>query len=97
MKFTATFAALAGFATLAAATPTPGGSSGSSSGTDLCCESTGNPSTNSGIASLLGLLGVVIQDLDVIVGIDCSPITVVGVGSGDWYVRSEHTTNERCI
>ncbi|EMD41210.1 hypothetical protein CERSUDRAFT_120415 [Gelatoporia subvermispora B] len=81
MMFTTAFAALVSLATLAAATPVPGGSSGS--GTDLCCESTGEPSQNSGIASLLGLLGIVIQDLDVVVGINCSPITVIGVGSGD--------------
>ncbi|EMD41208.1 hypothetical protein CERSUDRAFT_109835 [Gelatoporia subvermispora B] len=84
MQFTTAFAALAGLATLAAATPAPWGSSGSSSsGTDLCCESVGAPSTNSGIASLLGLLGVVLQDIDVVVGVGCSPITVIGVGSGD--------------
>ena len=33
-------------------------------------------------AALLGLLGVVVQDLNVLLGLDCSPISVVGVGSG---------------
>ena len=33
-------------------------------------------------AALLGLLGIVLQDVDVTLGLDCSPITVVGVGSG---------------
>ena len=31
---------------------------------------------------LLGLLGIVVQGVDVLVGINCSPITVIGVGSG---------------
>ena len=32
---------------------------------------------------ILGLLGVVLQDLDVILGLNCDPITGVGVGSGN--------------
>ena len=32
---------------------------------------------------LLGLLGIVLQNLDVPVGLECSPITVVGVGAGN--------------
>ena len=36
-----------------------------------------------GISTLLGLLGIVLQDLDVLVGLDCSPITVIGVGTGN--------------
>ena len=31
---------------------------------------------------LLGLLGIVLSDLNVLLGIDCSPISVIGVGSG---------------
>ena len=34
-------------------------------------------------AALLGLLGIVVQDVNVLLGIDCSPINVVGVGSSD--------------
>ncbi|OCH87293.1 fungal hydrophobin [Obba rivulosa] len=84
MKFTTAFAALACLATLAAATPAPGGTSGSgSSGTDLCCETTTTPADSQAVTTLLGLLGVVLSDINVLVGIDCSPITVVGVGSGD--------------
>ena len=33
-------------------------------------------------SALLGLLGVVLQDVNVGLGLDCSPISVVGVGSG---------------
>ena len=46
-----------------------------------CCQSTeaaGGPTAS----KLLALLGVVVQDLNVIVGITCTPISVVGVGSG---------------
>ena len=35
------------------------------------------------MSSLLGLLGIALQGLDVPVGLDCSPITVVGVGAGN--------------
>ncbi|OCH87287.1 fungal hydrophobin [Obba rivulosa] len=72
MKF-ALFAALATLATLAAAMPQT--SSGS------CCEQVGEASSQP-IAGILNNLGVVIQDINAIVGVECSPITVVGVGSG---------------
>ena len=35
------------------------------------------------MSSLLGLLGIALQGLDVPVGLDCSPITIVGVGAGN--------------
>ena len=39
-------------------------------------------STEAGpIIELLGDIGVVLDDLDILLGIDCSPITGVGVGS----------------
>ncbi|EMD41214.1 hypothetical protein CERSUDRAFT_69820 [Gelatoporia subvermispora B] len=71
-EFTA-FTAL--FATLAAATPLAFASF------DACCSSVGQASDPS-IAKELGLFGVVIQDVTASVGVECSPITVVGVGSG---------------
>ncbi|EMD41238.1 hypothetical protein CERSUDRAFT_127881 [Gelatoporia subvermispora B] len=75
MKFAiiATFTALA---TLAAATPTSGVSS------DACCQQVGAASS-APIANVLGGLGVVIQDITAIVGVNCSPITVIGIGSGN--------------
>ena len=33
------------------------------------------------VAKELGLLGIVVQGVDVLVGLTCSPITVIGVGS----------------
>lgn len=48
-----------------------------------CCDSV--QSAGSADASkLLGLLGVVVQDLNVLVGITCSPITVIGAGGDSW-------------
>ncbi|KIP11930.1 hydrophobin, mutated [Phlebiopsis gigantea 11061_1 CR5-6] len=49
--------------------------------TTACCDST--ESANSAVgAALLGLLGIDLSDLNVLLGLTCSPISVVGVGSG---------------
>ncbi|KAI0823350.1 fungal hydrophobin-domain-containing protein [Trametes gibbosa] len=80
---------LAALPLLAASTPLAnrngGSGSGSggncSTGTLQCCDSV-QKASNSGITVLLGLLGVVLQDVDVLVGLVCSPITVIGVGGG---------------
>ena len=63
---------LASVAALAVATPT--GSSGSTGDVE-CCNTVGKAS-DPAIATELGLLGVVVQDVDALVGLDCSPITV---------------------
>jgi hypothetical protein len=34
------------------------------------------------VGALLGLLGIVLTDLTALVGLGCSPISVIGVGSG---------------
>ena len=40
--------------------------------------------SNSASATLLlGLLGIVLDDITGLIGLNCSPITVVGVGSGN--------------
>ncbi|KAH7915185.1 hydrophobin 2 [Hygrophoropsis aurantiaca] len=46
-----------------------------------CCDSVESASSPSASA-LLGLLGIVLTDLDVLVGLTCTPISVVGLGSG---------------
>ncbi|ETW84884.1 hydrophobin-like protein [Heterobasidion irregulare TC 32-1] len=46
-----------------------------------CCQSSGTAG-DPGIASVLSLIGVVVEDLDVVVGVTCAPIDVVGLGSG---------------
>ncbi|KAL4259559.1 Hydrophobin [Pleurotus pulmonarius] len=50
-----------------------------STGTIQCCnsvQSAGNPV----VGLLAGLLGIVLGPLDVLVGVTCSPITVIGAG-----------------
>ncbi|OJT08550.1 Fruiting body protein SC3 [Trametes pubescens] len=67
---------------LAAATPLEARGSGScSTGALQCCESTEKADSAAG-SNLLKSLGVVVQDVNVLIGVTCSPITVVGVGSG---------------
>ncbi|KAI0737143.1 fungal hydrophobin-domain-containing protein [Daedaleopsis nitida] len=74
---------VASLAILAAATPAPnsGSGSGSTPPATQCCSAVEKASSPSATA-LLGLLGIVLSDLNVLVGLNCSPITVVGVGSG---------------
>ncbi|PBK59391.1 hydrophobin-domain-containing protein [Armillaria solidipes] len=57
------------------------GAACSATGTAQCCGSTESASdVSSGVATLLGLLGVVVSDLTANVGVTCSPISVIGVG-----------------
>ncbi|RPD65519.1 fungal hydrophobin [Lentinus tigrinus ALCF2SS1-7] len=53
-----------------------------STGSIQCCQSTEKANSAAGSA-FLGLLGIVLKDTNVLIGLDCSPITVVGVGSGN--------------
>ncbi|KIJ38682.1 hypothetical protein M422DRAFT_176174 [Sphaerobolus stellatus SS14] len=46
-----------------------------------CCNTVQSASAPSS-ALLLGLLGVVLQGVDVLVGLGCTPITVIGVAGG---------------
>lgn len=52
-------------------------------GSIQCCDSVQSSSSESA-AGLLGLLGVVLQGLNVPVGLTCSPVSVVGVGGNSW-------------
>lgn len=56
-------------------------------GSVQCCDST---STSSNIVTslLLGLLGIVVQGVNVPIGVTCSPITVVGASGTSWYVQA---------
>ncbi|KAK0432513.1 fungal hydrophobin-domain-containing protein [Armillaria borealis] len=51
-------------------------------GSAQCCESTQSPTDlTAPVSTLLGLLGVVAGQLTGNVGVSCSPITVIGLGS----------------
>ncbi|KAK0187135.1 hydrophobin-251 [Armillaria mellea] len=67
----------------ASAIPRGGTDSGNSctTGAVQCCQSVESSGSTSTLTStLLGLLGVVIGDVGVNVGLTCSPISVIGVG-----------------
>ncbi|KAK1216819.1 sc3 hydrophobin [Marasmius sp. AFHP31] len=84
MKFNQLFTVSA-LATLAVATPTGGSGGGSggncNTGPIQCCNSV-TKASDGAAAGILGLLGIVLQDLNVLVGLQCSPITVIGGGNG---------------
>ncbi|KAL1948738.1 hypothetical protein VTO73DRAFT_10544 [Trametes versicolor] len=70
------------FTALAAATPVPQGSGSCNTGPITCCEDV-RSADDASVATLLGLLGVVVQDVTAQVGIQCSPINVIGAASGN--------------
>ncbi|KAJ3914894.1 hydrophobin 2 [Lentinula edodes] len=78
MQFKLAFVSAA-LATLAVATPAPRDepASSCSTGPVQCCDSV-ESATSSPVAAILSLLGIVLQDLNVNVGLTCSPITVIG-------------------
>ncbi|PIL27810.1 hypothetical protein GSI_10964 [Ganoderma sinense ZZ0214-1] len=73
--------ALAAMPLLAAATPLElaarDGGPSCATGPIQCCDIV-EPASAPDATVLLGLLGIVLQDLSVLVGITCSPITVIG-------------------
>ncbi|KAF9552098.1 fungal hydrophobin, partial [Agrocybe pediades] len=57
-----------------------------------CCNSTGAASESS-ISALLGLLGIVVQDVTALVGVNCSPISVIGIGGNSCTAQPVCCTN----
>ena len=78
LSVVATLAILA-VATAAPNSPPP---ASCSTGTIQCCE-TVEKASDPAAATILASIGVVVQDVNALVGLTCSPVTVVGVGSGD--------------
>ncbi|ESK88584.1 hydrophobin 2 [Moniliophthora roreri MCA 2997] len=74
---------LAALTSLALAVPTPGGhghgGSKCNTGDIQCCNTVDN-SHNKDIEKLLGLLNIGVQDLNVPIGLNCNPISVIGIG-----------------
>ncbi|EIW55694.1 hydrophobin-315 [Trametes versicolor FP-101664 SS1] len=68
---------------LAAATPLDTRAAGKcSTGSLQCCNSV-QKANDPATSLLLALLGIDVQSIDALVGITCSPITVVGVATGN--------------
>ncbi|KIJ46686.1 hypothetical protein M422DRAFT_84046, partial [Sphaerobolus stellatus SS14] len=47
-----------------------------------CCNSVGAANSLPGASTILSLLGIVLQDVTADVALGCTPISVIGVGSG---------------
>ncbi|EMD32496.1 hydrophobin [Gelatoporia subvermispora B] len=52
-----------------------------STGPIQCCDSV-ETASDPAVATLLELLGIVVEGLDVLLGLNCSPVSVIGVGGG---------------
>ena len=63
----------------------PGGNTGAtcSTGPVQCCN-TVTTANNPVASTVLGLVGVALQNLNVGIGLACSPISGVGAGGGTW-------------
>ncbi|PPQ94225.1 hypothetical protein CVT25_006651 [Psilocybe cyanescens] len=83
-------ATLALSATLAAATGSP--ASQCNTGDLQCCNSTG-AANEASISKILGLLGIVVQDVTALVGVNCTPITVIGAGGNSCTAQPVCCTN----
>ena len=86
MQFTATlFAAFAVLATTALAVPTARGAGQCNTGPVQCCNQI-TDSSDPEVVGLLNQVGLILDDVIVSVGLECSPITGIGAGGGSWQV-----------
>ncbi|PFH48641.1 hypothetical protein AMATHDRAFT_64938 [Amanita thiersii Skay4041] len=82
------------FASFAAATAVPRTEPSCSTGTLQCCNSTQQSSSLSTLISgLLTILGVNVGSLTGLVGVTCSPITVIGVSGTNCNAQTVCCTN----
>lgn len=77
--------------TLAAPTPSPAQGQ-CNTGAMHCCNSV-QDSKSDEVSGLFGILGLSTEGLTGSVGIDCSPLSVLGFGGGNWYVVSLYSTS----
>ncbi|KAF9007185.1 hydrophobin-315 [Cyathus striatus] len=77
-------------ATFAAATPVARDTC--TTGSLQCCNSVQSAS-NSAVSKLLGLLGIDVSSVTALVGVTCSPISVVGVGGNSCTAQPACCTN----
>nr|AGC26950.1 hydrophobin [Polyporus umbellatus] len=68
---------------LAAATPVELEARQSCSTGSIQCCNTVEDAKSASASLLLGLLGIVVGDITGLIGLNCSPLNVVGVGSGN--------------
>lgn len=68
-------------ALLAAASPMPQGTNQCNTGSAQCCQNV-KDSKDAPTSALLGLLGTVLQGVNVPIGLVCNPISVIGLGNG---------------
>ncbi|KZT30245.1 hydrophobin-251 [Neolentinus lepideus HHB14362 ss-1] len=73
------FAAIAAVVILAVATPTPQTLGSCNTGSLQCCNSI-QKASDLDTSTLLGLGDIVLPDINAMVGLDCSPITAIGLG-----------------
>ncbi|KAK7037505.1 hypothetical protein VNI00_010997 [Paramarasmius palmivorus] len=83
---------VAALASLAVATPTGIPASQCNTGSIQCCNSVQNAGDKS-VAGILALLGVVVQDVNALVGVTCTPITVIGAGGNSCSAQPVCCTN----
>ncbi|OCB87238.1 fungal hydrophobin [Sanghuangporus baumii] len=53
-------------------------------GSLLCCNDV-QEASSSDATSILGLLGVILHDLNVLVGLNCGALSVIGAGGSGWH------------
>jgi hypothetical protein len=70
--------ALVGFATLAIAAPTDGGSGGSTTSSPQCCQTVKNSSDPFTAALVKALLGLDVSGLNIPIGTGCAPFAIGG-------------------
>ncbi|KAF9005095.1 fungal hydrophobin-domain-containing protein [Cyathus striatus] len=78
---------------LAAASAIPRDGQCSTGAIQCCNETQSSTNLSNPVTALLGLLGVVVGDITALVGLNCSPISVIGVGGNSCTAQPVCCTN----